>query len=95
MPENLSGERVLQSVLRWWRSVLRRIWWKRDVLRKVLAFSGFPHYNKYTRCRCEMNFKTQNLVIYYDLRRESCRELASDAAFLSAYAGIRISMGMI
>ena len=42
-----------------------------------------------------MNFKAQNLVIYYDLRRESCRELASDAAFLSAYAEIRISMGMI
>ncbi len=42
-----------------------------------------------------MNFKAQNLVIYYDLRRESCRELASDAAFLSAYAEIRILMGMI
>ena len=95
MPENLSGERVLQSVLRWWRSVLRRIWWKRNVLKKVLAFSRFPHYNKYTRCRCEMNCKAQNLVIYYDLRRESCRELASDAAFLSAYAEIRTSMGMI
>ena len=58
-------------------------------------FSGFPHYNKYTRCRCEMNRETQNLVTCYDLRRQSYRELASDAAFLSAYAGIRISMGMI
>ena len=95
MPENLPGEPVLQSVLRWWRSVLRRVWRKRNVLKKILAFSGLPHYNDYTRCRCEMNFETQNLVIYYDLRRESCRELASDAAFLSAYAGIRISMGMI
>ena len=95
MPENLSGESVLQSLLRWWRSVLRRIWRKRIVLKKVLAFYEVPHYNDYTRCRCEMNFKAQNLVIYYDLRRESCRELVSDAAFLSAYAGIRISMGMI
>ena len=65
------------------------------LIKKVLAFSGFPHYNKYTRCRCEMNRETQNLVTCYDLRRQSYRELASDAAFLSAYAGIRISMGMI
>ena len=42
-----------------------------------------------------MNRETQNLVTCYDLRRQSYRELASDAAFLSAYAGIRISMGMI
>ena len=42
-----------------------------------------------------MNRETQNLVTCYDLRRQSYRELASDAAFLSAYAEIRISMGMI
>ena len=70
--------------------MLRRLWWKRNVLKKVLAFSRFPRYNKYTRCRCEMNRETQNLVTCYDLRRQSYRELASDAAFLSAYAEIRI-----
>ena len=33
--------------------------------------------------------------MYYVLRRKSYRELVSDAAFLSAYVEIRISMGMI
>ena len=59
--KNLSGESVLQPLLWRWRSVLRRVWWKRNVLKKILAFSMYPHYNKYTRCRYEMNLEKHKI----------------------------------
>ena len=45
VPENLSGQSVLQPLLWRWRFMLRRLWWKRNVLKKILAFSMYPHYN--------------------------------------------------